>query len=110
MRLKGKYHPAKIAPLLFEPFIDNAFKHGLPGSKESDYIVIKLNFPRLNELNFVIENNYIESEGWDKKRSGIGISNVKKRLKLLYRSNEYKLEIKKENQVHLVSLWLKLKT
>ena len=29
--IKGKIPSAKIAPLLFEPFIDNAFKHGLPG-------------------------------------------------------------------------------
>ncbi len=109
-KIEGKIPSARIAPLLFEPFIDNAFKHGLPGSENSDYISIKLNFPQPDELYFVIENNYIENDGWNKKNSGIGIANVKQRLKLLYRSNEYKLKIKRENHVHSVSLWLKLKT
>ena len=108
--ISGDIPSARIAPLLFEPFIDNAFKHGLPGTENSDYISIKFSFPQHDEINFTIKNNYVEGESWDKKNSGIGIDNVKKRLKLLYNSKEYKLVIKKENQVHSVSLWLKLKT
>ena len=108
--IEGTIPSARIAPLLFEPFIDNAFKHGLPGSEDSDYISIKISFPQNDQLNFVIKNNYIDNEEWVKRDSGIGITNVKKRLKLLYQSNEYKLKIKKENQVHSVSLWLKLKS
>ena len=45
-RIDGKIPSAKIAPLLFEPFIDNAFKHGLPGSEGFDYISIKINLSR----------------------------------------------------------------
>ncbi len=108
--INGEIPSARIAPLLFEPFIDNAFKHGLPGSENADYISIKLSFPKQDEINFTIENNYIDGDNWNKKNSGIGIENVKKRLKLLYKLKDYKLDIKKENQVHLVSLWLKLKT
>jgi LytS/YehU family sensor histidine kinase len=39
-RINGIIPSAKIAPLLFEPFIDNAFKHGLPGTVNSDFINI----------------------------------------------------------------------
>jgi LytS/YehU family sensor histidine kinase len=108
--IDGNIPNAKIAPLLFEPFIDNAFKHGLPGSEGSDFISIRINFPEEDQLEFRIENNYLESEEWNKKNSGIGITNVQKRLTHLYKEDEFKLLIKKENQVHIVSLWIKLKT
>lgn len=108
-KIVGNIPSARIAPLLFEPFIDNAFKHGLPGSENKDYISIKLDFLQSDQLIFDIKNNYIENPGLDKKNSGIGIANVKKRLDLLYGSNEYNLEIKKDNQLYSVSLWLKLK-
>lgn len=108
-KITGEIPSAKIAPLLFEPFIDNAFKHGLPGSEKDDFISIKLNFNKPTQLEFLIENNYIKGEHLNKKNSGIGIENVKKRLKLLYKPDEYRLKIKKENQTYSVELWLKLK-
>jgi len=96
-----------IAPLLFEPFIDNAFKHGLPGT-ENDYINISFS---TNEdwLNFDLENNFAEPENFDSKNSGIGIANVKQRLKHLYHANEYQLDIKQEESIYSVHLRLKLK-
>ena len=96
-----------IAPLLFEPFIDNAFKHGLPGT-ENDYINISFS---ANEdwLNFDLENNFAEPENFDSKNSGIGIANVKQRLKHLYHANEYQLDIKQEESTYSVHLRLKLK-
>lgn len=105
----GQIPSAKIAPLLFEPFIDNAFKHGLPGSENSDFIHITFNFEKLNYLNFYLVNNYEESFSKKKGNSGIGLKNVKQRLKLLYQTNEFNLNIIKENHLHKVSLELKLK-
>lgn len=105
----GKVPDAKIAPLLFEPFIDNAFKHGLPGTEKDDFITIKFDFLKSGEISFLIENNYEENTEWNKKHSGIGIQNVKKRLTLLYQSNEYHLNIQKKNRIHRVTLRLKLK-
>jgi len=107
--LKGEIPDGKIAPLLFEPFIDNAFKHGLPASGNADYIHISFDFSSSNPIYFQIINNFEESSGWDKKNSGIGIQNVKQRLKYLYNSNEYELEVTKENHVFSVNLQLKLK-
>lgn len=105
----GEVPSGKIAPLLFEPFIDNAFKHGLPGTIDSDIISIQFNFEENNFLSFNLENNYDTTENSDKKNSGIGIENVKQRLKFLYTSEEYKLKIKKENQIFSVFLKLKIK-
>ena len=100
---------AKIAPLLFEPFIDNAFKHGLPRTDNSDFINITFNFETHNSLVFTLENNYEEPFSQHKLNSGIGISNVKQRLKLLYQPHEYNLDIHKKDHVHMVMLKLKLK-
>ncbi len=79
---KGNFHNNKIAPLLLLPFVENALKHGL-GSKGEGYI--HLNF-QLNEseLLFQVENPILEKEESWKKHPGIGLDNVKKRLRLLY--------------------------
>jgi len=104
----GTVPPARIAPLLFEPFIDNAFKHGLPGSDLNDYIRINFDFTKAEKLVFTIENNYSDAEKWNKKHSGIGERNVKQRLAMLYGGNDYLLDIKKQNNVYSVKLELKL--
>lgn len=105
----GQIPSAKIAPLLFEPFIDNAFKHGLPGSENSDFIHITFNFEKNEFLSFNLVNNYEEKYSKKNQNSGIGLKNVKQRLKLLYQANEFNLKISKENHLHKVSLELKLK-
>jgi LytS/YehU family sensor histidine kinase len=105
----GKIPDRKIAPLLFEPFIDNAFKHGLPGTSKSDFIHISFNFEKPGLLRFLIDNNYEKLFAPKKTNSGIGINNVKKRLKLLYQPGDYKLTINDKEKTHSVSLELKLK-
>jgi sensor histidine kinase YesM len=105
----GTIPSGRIAPLLFEPFIDNAFKHGLPGTENSDFINITFTFEGDNNVLFKLENNYESTELWKKKDSGIGIENVKQRLKHLYGKNEYALDITKKDQVFSVLLKLKLK-
>lgn len=108
-QILGEIPSAKIAPLLFEPFIDNAFKHGLPGTNNLDFISIKFSFEEKNYLIFSLKNNFENVENWNKKNSGIGIENVKQRLKYLYHKKEYNLKIDKENHLFSVSLKVKLK-
>ena len=105
---KGEIPDGKIVPLLFEPFIDNAFKHGVPGNSENDFITIEFEFTN-DKLFFRISNNYTDTEKWNKKHSGIGINNVKQRLALLYKANEYDLKIEKESYTYIVELKLMLK-
>jgi LytS/YehU family sensor histidine kinase len=107
--IKGKIPSAKIAPLLFEPFIDNAFKHGLPGADEIDFINICFDFSTETKLNFTIDNNFSDLFIRNKKNSGIGLQNVKQRLRLLYHTNEFDLQIDKSDNVFRVSLDLILK-
>lgn len=104
----GVIPDARIVPLLFEPFIDNAFKHGLPGDDNKDFIDVRFYFEE-DLLRFSIKNNYADAEHWDKKNSGIGIQNVKQRLALLYKENEFNLNVSNDNNIYSVELNLKLK-
>jgi len=83
----------KIAPLLFISLIENAFKHGVSASKESE-IIIEMTTQEKTVL-FKIENDNFPKKTDDKSGSGIGLQNLKKRLQLLYPDkNSFKSNVK----------------
>lgn len=86
----GNIDDVFVPPLLFLPFIENCFKHG---TKENDSMTVKISFEKIKEqLNFSVKNNFNKhDEAVAKSRHGIGILNVKRRLKLLY-NEDYKLK------------------
>lgn len=98
-----------IAPLLFIPFVENAFKHGVGNSEQHSWVRINL-WVEKDQLFFLIENsiteNQEEEELSSKTQKGIGLANVQKRLELLY-PGEHQLELKRED-TFLVQLNLKL--
>ncbi len=99
---------AEIAPLLLVPFIENAFKYvcRLPGHKG----YVKISCTEENEkLFFYVENSYTDMTLYKKKdgAGGIGLQNVKKRLKLQY-PDLYNLKIESDDQVYTVTLTLEL--
>lgn len=72
-----------IEPMLLVPFVENAFKHGT-GLVPQAQIDIRLKLEN-GQLNFCVRNRYHETLEWEKdKISGIGLTNVKRRLNLLY--------------------------
>lgn len=80
-----------IEPLLFIPFVENAFKYGID-TKEEPFIEIKI-YSFEKGLVFECKNKiYNNSSSSD---SGIGISNVKQRLSILY-ENQHTLEIEND--------------
>lgn len=71
----------KIAPLLLEPFIENAFKYGVNPESESN---IKINIKvDSEELKMEVFNQKVFTN-LSKERTGIGLRNTKERLNLLY--------------------------
>lgn len=73
----------EIAPLLFISLIENAFKHGVSNNKPS-FIQIDIH-QEGKEVVCVIVNSYFPKDiDRDKSGSGIGLSNLQKRLDLLY--------------------------
>jgi len=73
----------EIAPLLFISLIENAFKHGVSNNKPS-FVKIDIH-QEGKEVVCVIVNSYFPKDiERDKSGSGIGLSNLQKRLDLLY--------------------------
>jgi two-component system LytT family sensor kinase len=73
----------KIAPMLFLPFVENAFKHGISSIAEGYIIVSITQNPTGIEL--IVTNTVYESKRANEEKSnGIGLSNTARRLELLY--------------------------
>ncbi len=90
-----KYDDLKIPPLIFIPFIENAFKHGIT-SRGNSFIEITLRTLK-NSISFRCVNSLTKSpEEHENNNSGIGLENVKKRLALLFPDN-HKLTISKRD-------------
>ena len=95
-----------IEPMLLIPFVENAFKHGT-GLVPRAQIDIQLKLEN-SQLNFCVRNRYNETVSYEKdKTSGIGLTNVKRRLNLLYQ-NSHSLKITKEDGWFSVLLKLNL--
>jgi LytS/YehU family sensor histidine kinase len=77
------YTDVSIPPLLFLPFIENAFKHGI-SYRRASFIDIALQADQ-NSIRFACSNSIgVPDETNETTDSGIGLENVKKRLALLY--------------------------
>jgi sensor histidine kinase YesM len=104
----GEIENKKIAPLLFLPFVENSFKHGLKGGAKNVFVDIRIEV--LGEiLNFEIENSKGKTvEINNSKYKGIGVENVKKRLDLIY-ENTHSLKISDKEETFKVLLQVQLK-
>ena len=92
----------QIAPMLLIPFVENAFKHGI-SLNEPSWITIELTCTATNIL-FKVTNRIHQFSQRDpeRNRSGVGLINVKERLKLLY-PGQHELQIdKSENEFSIV--------
>ncbi|WP_297087732.1 histidine kinase [uncultured Draconibacterium sp.] len=103
----GQIDGKKIAPLLFLPFVENSFKHGLKGGSKNAFVKLKLEVSG-EVLYFEIENSKGQaSSTFDLKYRGIGIENVKKRLDLIY-PNQHLLKISNHKETFKVLLQVQL--
>jgi LytS/YehU family sensor histidine kinase len=91
-----------VAPLLLQPFVENAFKHGLSRQLKDAWLKIDL-VVNENEMSFKVTNSKPPTLTGTPVKPGIGIDNVKKRLALLY-PESHRLKIMDEQQTFLVSL------
>lgn len=97
----------KIAPLLFISLIENAFKYGMASSKPS---VIMISITVTGEtVRCHTENSFFPEKVADKSSSGIGLSNLKRRLDLVY-SNHYNLEYGISGNMFISDLSINLTT
>lgn len=92
----------KIAPMLFIPFLENAFKH-TTNKNAKHGILLQIKQTR-NIVDFEIVNIFDENKKITKdKTTGIGLYNVRRRLELIY-PGKYQLEISNENKRYQIKL------
>ncbi|HWZ16257.1 MAG TPA: histidine kinase [Mucilaginibacter sp.] len=96
-----------IAPMIFIPFVENAFKHGVLINRSSQ-IDISISVVGEKSILFTCENtDYGFIRKMDDVDGGIGLENVKRRLELVY-PGKYDLAIKKEEDKYVVALKIDL--
>jgi len=94
-----------IAPMLFIPFVENAFKHGVMIGKSSE---IDISIAVANkQLTFSCTNIIYGIKKMEHEKGGIGLENVKRRLDLLY-PGKYKLFTKTDDNKYIVNLGITL--
>jgi LytS/YehU family sensor histidine kinase len=95
-----------IETMLLIPFVENAFKHG-PGYADQPFIEINLTV-RETVLILQVKNKFDPDSAMAKEEnSGIGLSNVRSRLALLY-PTRYDLVITVDKNLFSINLTLQL--
>lgn len=105
INLESNIDDVKVPPLLLISFLENAFKHG---GINNNNLKIKINCKIIDGpiLDFVILNNFVLSPD-SKEKKGIGLTNTKKRLKLIFKK-EYKLEQQVKFHFYIIRLQIPL--
>ena len=95
-----------IAPLLLLPFVENCFKHGASNMLENPWINLTVEIKDTTLVMKLMNGKDPMKENGHGK-TGIGISNVRQRLELLY-NDKYDLQLREDNEVFVVDLRVKL--
>jgi two-component system, LytTR family, sensor kinase len=106
MSITGCTDNLQIAPMLFAPFIENAFKHAT-NKRTKDAITVRIAVAD-GDIHFTcmnVFNNVTYPAGY---QSGLGIALARQRLELLYKDH-YQLEIRQTEDTFNVQCTIRLK-
>jgi len=106
VNIEGELRDKNTTPLLLLPFLENAFKHGTSEQLERPWMSIDM-VVKGHVLSCKIVNS--KNEVVPFREEGVGISNVKKRLALLY-AEKHELKLTDEGEFFVVDLLLQLTT
>jgi len=102
-KIEGEVGEQRIVPLLLIAFIENAFKHGV-GNDAAAAIQLLIRIDATSLYFFIKNKKHANNRD---AAGGIGLSNVKRRLDLLY-PRKYSLEIRDEIDTYTCELSLVL--
>jgi two-component system, LytTR family, sensor kinase len=93
----------EVPSMILQPIFENAIKHGVYESLEK--VTIKLSCGMENEyFKITVENNF-DPESIPRKGEGIGLKNIRNRLKLIY-NQENLLTVRKDNNQFIVNIFI----
>ncbi|MBK8609588.1 MAG: histidine kinase [Chitinophagaceae bacterium] len=99
--ITGNVGSKKIAPMVFIPFIENAFKH-TNNKKLENAISIDI-CVKAQKIQFRCENKFDSKPSARQPDSGLGNELIQKRLNLIY-PEKHTLEVKKTDELYSVNL------
>lgn len=99
--LEGKF----VSPMLFLNFAENAFKHSAAEGEEQIRVEISLDLVG-DQLTFKCVNSAVDVKN-HQGRTGLGITNVRRRLDIIY-PNRYELFTERDGNTYLVYFKLDL--
>jgi two-component system, LytTR family, sensor kinase len=102
----SKYEDKNLPPLLFVPFIENAFKHGI-SYREKSFIKINMDVAGDSIIFRCVNSLPKAKENAENGHAGIGLENVRKRLNLLF-PGSHDLKINKSEKEFEVYLDIKI--
>ena len=100
--IEGYYHDKLITPLLMIPFVENCFKHGASEMRGQQWINLAISVNNA-QLDFRLSNSKPAQPNNKNSKNGIGLTNVKKRLELLY-PGKYLLNIESTSDKYSVHM------
>jgi len=105
IRKEGDREDIQAAPLLFIPFVENAVKHN--GYNEGTSYVWLTFHLQGDQLTFTCRNSIFAKPRPKKEKGGLGLTNIRRRLDLLFGS-DYSLEQIKTDKEYTVNLQIKI--
>lgn len=106
INIEGSIRDRFIAPLLILPFLENAFKHGTSEQIERPWMSVDIAV-KDDTLKCKVVNSKNEVVPFHEK--GVGVSNIRKRLELLY-PQKHELKLVDEGVFFVVALNIELKS
>ncbi len=103
--LPEKNNDLYITPLLLLPLVENCFKHGTSHMLEQPWVSLQITIEK-TEMRMKLLNGKITEEIKSEKK-GIGISNVEKRLSLLY-PGKHEFIVTNDPEVFIINLKIEL--
>jgi sensor histidine kinase YesM len=102
LRVYEKTEGIMIAPLLILPLVENSFKHGARNQLANGWIHIDVDV-KDETLTIKVENSKVDFDKGNRKQSGIGLDNARKRLNHLY-PDKHSLQLFDEEDTFLAVL------
>jgi two-component system sensor histidine kinase AlgZ len=97
--IEQKTLECRIPPLLLQPLIENAVRHGISQLLEGGTITLRTQLHN-DRLNITVKNPF-DPDYEPKKGTGLGVKNVRSRIQTLY-GNEGRIDIEKKDNIFTV--------
>jgi two-component system, LytTR family, sensor kinase len=105
--IKPECKELEVPSMILQPLFENAIKHGVYESLEKVFIKLSCGMEK-EYFKIVVENNF-DTEAIPRKGEGIGLRNIKNRLKLMYNQDNL-LTVEKNKNIFKVIIFIPLQT